>query len=264
MDRRTFAAAVVATVAMAACVFASSASAYHPSESPNANDPTHQCNEANVDAVLFMPDGEVWVCRYDPIADDYFWEPAAPTTLPGDGTAYKDQYVSSPDGITQRITSRVEWINNVLYSGTDTFFRQPVTSPFNVTGTNMGIYSRVYAWNGSAWSVCKNSGWVFGTSAQSPGWVHTWNWGRAPCGTAWYAAVAWVERYHPETSSWVLENAGSPVDTSAGGTSLGSGAQNGQVWDAAPGDEGKKPPKPAKDKIKLTKSDAPPPAPPGS
>jgi hypothetical protein len=220
------------------CVQCSPALAMHPSESPNANEPEFQCNAANENGSVLLSDGEQWICKYDPVADDYFWEPL-PTQFPGDGTAYRETRVTAPDGVTFRITSRIEWINHILYSGVDVFSRKPLTSPFVEPAGWVGVYARTWAWNGSAWSICREGPWVSTTSA-SDRVAHTFNLGTAPCGAQWYMTHAYIERWHPETTSWIIENSGAPVST-VNGTNLGA-AVNGQVWDAPRGDH-RKPPK---------------------
>lgn len=212
--------------------------------------------------VTLSPSNQKWVCRYDPELEDYFWEPLAAMVLPEDAVAYKTQNATASDGVTARITARVEWINNVLYSGTDVFLRKPITSPLLQPPSWVGVWTRVYTWDGTSWSLCKESpGWAK-SAVQSDYVVKTINWGRAPCGSKWYAASSFVERWQPELSQYVVENAGQAVSTySAGAVNLGT-ARNGQVWDPAPGDKDKKPPKPAdmdllKEKLKKEKAPAP-------
>lgn len=226
-------------------VISQPALAQHPSESPNADQPEYQCNEANENGYILMPDGERWQCLYDPEANDYFWEPRAPSITPNDSVGWVDQYWAAPNGETFRITTRNEWINWIYYAGSDVFFRQPVTQPLTLPSGQVGFYQEFWVWNGTAWSECRDSGgWITG-SGTGDGMVDTLNWGNAACGAGWYDAITWVEAWDAATSTWDVSPAVDPVNggQNAGSTTTG---QNGQVYDPPRGWNGKVPKRPSK------------------
>lgn len=153
--------------------------------------------------------------------------------LPEDGVAYKTVNFATSDGRTYRTTSRIEWINNVLYAGSDLYVRKPITSPLVLAANRFGVRTQVYSYDGTAWVLCKDSGWANNT-VRTDRISKTRNWGTAPCGWRWYAAVDFVEYYNTNQNKWIVLNGGRIIsDTSSGGVSLGA-ARNGQVWDAAP------------------------------
>lgn len=186
-----------------------------------------------------MPDGERWICNYDPDFDDYFWEPAAPTTADPltDGIVWdtKDNRWAAPDGITHRTTARVEFIQSTVRTGVDTYTRQPVTSPLTEPAGDIGVFSYLDAWNGAQWSLCETSGWAYSAAAQSF-YAKTFNWGLGPCGYVWYANVGFVAHWDAATSSWQV----SPQANSSGataqyaGTTAYAGAGFGAVLDPPP------------------------------
>lgn len=210
--------------ALAVLIVSGPAAASHPM------DYGHACNANEEGAMIQMPDFERWVCEYDDELDDYFWIPLPPLILPGDAVAFKRVNWTAADGVIHAQMPRVEWINNVLYTGSDVFLRKPISDPFSRPSGQIGVFSRVWAWNGSTWTNCRESGWAHNGVASEHA-VPTFNWGRAPCGAQWYYATAFTDHWNSLTSSWVT----SPAATTFGGTSLGA-AQNGQVWDPPSGD----------------------------
>jgi hypothetical protein len=190
------------------------------------------------------PSWQRWICEWDEELQDYFWKPLPPQSLPDqDGTAYQTVNFYTPgDGRTYHTTARIEWINNVLYTGTDVDVRKPITSPLIVKANRIGVKTMVFSWDGTSWTKCRESGWNRNQVATDH-LSKTHNWGFAPCDWRWYAAVSYVERYNAQKNRWVVLNGGYAVadTTEPGHVNLGT-AQNGQVWDPAPGDEDKKTP----------------------
>jgi hypothetical protein len=231
----------------------------HPSESPTIDPefPT-ECTEELFGQIFEAPDGERWLCQYNPDLQEHLWD-ALPPKLPGqeadpdDGMAYQTVNFPTNDGRTYHTTARIEWINDVLYSGTDVDVRKPITSPLIVKANRIGVKTMVFSWDGTSWTKCRESGWNRNQVATDH-LSKTHNWGFAPCDWRWYAAVSYVERYNAQKNRWVVLNGGYAVadTTEPGHVNLGS-AQNGQVWDPAPGDEDKKTPQfppDAKEKLK--------------
>lgn len=202
--------------------------------------PQTACDANTVGGTIVTPDGERWQCQFNEYFEDYFWTPLPPLVLPTDAVGYKTNTMTTSDGVIHYVSPRVEWINNILYTGFDTYLRKPLTRRWTVVSTWIGVYSYLWAWNGTGWDSCKESGWVHSTTA---GWsfTPTFNWGRAPCGTKWYAASGYAE--HWSGTAWAVD----PQSTiTVGGTSLGSSkyATRGMVWDPRPGDHrrpGKRP-----------------------
>jgi hypothetical protein len=209
---------------------ASPALARHPMSDPELA----ECDADYLGVVRLMEDGERWVCKYDPELDLYYWEPVAPTQTPGDAVAWGKQTWAAPDGITHVVMPRIEWINNVLYTGSDDFVRRPATTPLSEPAGWVEVASRVIAWDDatSAWNTCSETDWTPTTTASDHA-VPTFNWGYAPCGARWYASQGFVEHWSPSAGTWLGVPA--PVDTveSAGGENAGP---FGSVWDAPPGD----------------------------
>jgi hypothetical protein len=222
-----------ATAMLAFALGAPTALAMHPSESPHANEPEFQCNEANSQGYLVMPDGERWQCLYDEEAEEYFWEPRRPLMTEYDAVGWKNQYWTAPDGATFRVTTRNEWINWIYYGGSDVFFRDPVNKPLELEAGKVGFYQELWTWNGSAWSECKHTeGWT-GASGPGVGMVDTLNYGNAACGAAWYDAITWIEVWNAATSTWDMSPQVDPVE---GGHTEGNPqtGENGQVYDPGP------------------------------
>jgi hypothetical protein len=219
-----------------------SASASHPSTWATPPECTAQLAMANYQVV--SADGERWLCKYDPDLDILYWEPVGPTENPADGVVWLRTTWTATDGISHVVMPRLEWINYKLYSGADSFVRMPLTAPLFAAAGSVGVFSRLLVWNAATatWSTCRESGWVHNTAA-SDTLAPTFSWGNTPCGTAWYAAVGWVE--HGSSSGTWLQ---SPMFASDGpGTrSAGANASNGHIWDPKPGDRTRPPKRPRK------------------
>jgi hypothetical protein len=233
-------------------VLTAPALARHPLEQYPDGAGLFDCTADNVNTVLVLPDGERWQCLYDPDFDDYFWEPRVSPTTPTDGVAWRNSTWTAADGITERTTSRVEWVKGVLYTGTDTFIRQPSTSPLTMPSGWIGVYSKLYVHDGTKWTSCRDSGWNY-SSVASPHLVHTFNWGTAPCGAQWYTSLSWAAHWNSSSSSWMVSQQIDP--TQPGGHYTGATAVNGRVFDPRPGDDSSppKPPKHGPKKIKPPK-----------
>jgi hypothetical protein len=176
-----------------------------------------------------MPDGEKWVGKWDDELQDCFWEPMVVVDKAAHhAVSWKDGIWTAGDGISHRATSRTEWIDNVLYSGTDTFVRQPLTSGLSRPAGEIAVFSRLLVWNDSltSWTVCRQGGWIY-SSATSDFLARTFNWGPAPCGVKFYTAIGWAAHWNSYTSRWVVSPAIDPGDE--GGQNLGL-AVDGKVW----------------------------------
>jgi hypothetical protein len=190
---------------------------------------------------VLLPDGQRWHCEGDATYGGYWWVPGIfPWPEGPDAIAYKKQKWTAPDGVIYRVTPRIEWLKSVLYTGSDAFTRKPATSAYFRPAGWAGVFSRLWVWDSatSTWSICRESAWVHNT-AKSDRLVPTFNWGTAPCGARWYMTHGFVDYWNG--SKWIY----SPQLSTFGGTSLGSNAANGTVWDAPPGDNSRptKPPK---------------------
>jgi hypothetical protein len=217
-------------------VLSSSAAARHPYEWA----PDIVCGPEQDGTILEVPGIEPghierWTCTYDSGIQDWRWVPLPPNQTPDDALGYKRETWTASDAVVHIVQTRVEWINHVLYSGTDLSLRKPLGTPYAIPGNKMGIKTRVHSWDGTQWTMCRESPWI-GTSstANATEMVHTWNWGTAPCGARWYDSHSWGE--HLNGSTW---EANLNSVTSQGGTALGgANASNGMVWDAPPGYHG--------------------------
>jgi hypothetical protein len=191
-------------------------------------------------------DGERWLCKYDPDLDMFYWEPVGPTEDPADGVVWVWTTWTASDGISHVVMPRLEWINYKLYSGADTFLRRPLNRPLVAANANsVGVFSRVMVWNAATatWSICKESGWVHNSMAGSDTLAPTFSWGNTPCGTAWYAAIAWVEHW-TTSGTWAVSP--SVASDGPGWRAAGANTGAGHIWDAKPGDHRRPPKKPHK------------------
>lgn len=174
-----------------------------------------ECNYLTRGVTVRMPDGERWTCKYDPEFNDYFWEPIEPDInddpLGGVSWNTAGNTWTASDGVTHRATSRVEFITDTLYTGADTFVRNPQTSRLTLPAGDIAVYSDLYAWNGVSWSRCRSSGWAYSTSS-SHFLARTFSWGLAPCGYVWYASVDFVAHRDAASAQWLV----SPARNSSG------------------------------------------------
>jgi hypothetical protein len=235
---------LMAVAALILVSFSGSALARHPWEwAPDIEcGPEQDGQRVKVPGAVDPKHIEEWECKQDPQDPTrYKWFPVAPSA-PNDGIGYKRKFWTASDDVVHITETRIEWINNVLYSGTDVFLRKPLGTPYLLPANKIGIKTRVDSWDGTSWTMCRESPWV-GTSstANATAMVKTWDWGTAPCGARWYVSHSWAEHYNG--SAWEAD----PLSVvSQGGTTLGGvNASNGMVWDAPPGYKGKraKPPK---------------------
>jgi hypothetical protein len=220
--------------------FTASASARHPFEWA----PDIFCGPEQDGSTISVPGKddpghvENWRCEYDPEARDWRWVPQPPTTTPDDGVGYKREMWTASDSVVHVLVTRIEWINHVLYSGTDLFLRKPLGTPHLMPANHIGIKTRVTSWDGAQWVMCRESQWEMPSSTtNASAVVKTWTWGTAPCGARWYISHSWGEHYNG--TAWEAKLTST---YSQGGTSLGgANASNGMVWDAPPDYKGPRP-----------------------
>jgi hypothetical protein len=55
----------------------------------------------------------------------------------------------------------------------------------NMPAGHLSLRRQLYRWNGSAWTLCANSGWQANSSPTSYHAISR-QWTRMPCGTGWY------------------------------------------------------------------------------
>jgi hypothetical protein len=82
---------------------------------------------------------------------------------------------------------------------------QSYAQGYCLTAKNMPAYSlalrrQLYFWNGSAWSVCANSGWQYNESPTSYKSIFR-QWSQMPCGQGWYNHLA--ESYAYYNGQWL-------------------------------------------------------------
>lgn len=228
-------AALVASALALAIVGLAPAFAQHPTEVGGM-----ECTIDREGAeTLVQPSMEKWKCVYVPEFDGYFWVPAPSDINPEvDATAYMTRnFFDAETGRTYRVTSRAEWIDYVLHVGTDLDVRKPATSPLVVKAERVGVMSRWYRWDGTAWTICGETNWYNNRTATSH-LSRTKNAGTAPCDWGWYAATSWVEYYDAARNKWKLLDGQNPIAGTwhTDAVNLGK-AEHGQVWDPKPGDE---------------------------
>lgn len=218
-----------------------------------ASHPNYTCTAAREFEIYNAPDLEVWICsKSTMITNYYYWVPLKPGILPGDAVAYKIHLVPQPT-FQYLVKPRTEWINNIIMGGVDVHAANAAGQALNL---NVGATHKVrlYSYDSTtaSWTICRDEPWRSPTTAVSGGIVSTWNWGNAPCGSRWYQVYGYAGAWVNGTFVWITPTTGlmhtgagavTLSGTLAGGSPTGS---NGLIYDARPGDAGKKPKKPKK------------------
>jgi hypothetical protein len=243
---------LIACAALALLVFATPALAMHPEEwnAQNPGNPNPSCDgnlpegyELRLPSGPNDPEGgEAWECKYDPDLGAWYWEPVPPDTTPYDATGWID-YAWAHSGVHAGVSSYLiqsynEWISSTYRAGYFVSVDHPSTSP-GVPANQLGVYQRVYTWNSatSAWEVCNNTGWEFGSGTGNIiNITNTAHFAAATCGSRWYTAATWIEVWNPSTSSWQVSSAADPSTSAGQHVGYAAYGDKGNVWDPIVGE----------------------------
>lgn len=180
---------LVSTVLM---VMIRPASAQHPHEEGVG------CGRGMVQQLYLTRDGEAWICKYNEQLDLYYWDPVPP---PEGEEVDENEIDGGPDEF-HFTTARTEWIRGVLHTGADVYLRRPLTAPLYKNPGQIAVFSRLWKWDGSTWSVCADSGWSY-NAISSESHTVTFNWGSGPCGSGTYGSHAYSAHVTPNYT-WAL------------------------------------------------------------
>ncbi len=164
--------------------------------------PVSTCSEDQWGDIITI-NYEDWICAYDAELGIYFWEPAD-WAFPAESEY--DNFFKYEFGaqFATHVRSRLEYIPQFggIKTGADVYSRRN-----GVAWTSPGLahQSQLYSWNGSSWTLCRDTGIRYSSGAASEldptiahfsacglnRWYGSWGTGHQWTGSSWLSGSVW-------------------------------------------------------------------------